>query len=102
MVIGLLIINISLPYVETIKQTRNRVRSIKDTVRSKFNVSVSEIQDGGEGRNQSRIVVCAVSNDANYLNGTLSNVFNLIERNNADVISSYTTDFIQYEDSKPY
>lgn len=102
MVIGLLIINISLPYVETIKETRNRVRSIKDSVRSKFNVSVSEVADENGGRNQSRIVICAVSNDTNYLNGTLSNVFNHIERSYADIISSYSTEFIQYEEPKPY
>ncbi len=102
MVIGLLIINISIPYVETIKEKRNRVRSIKDRVRSKFNVSVSEVNEEDGLRNQSRIVICAVSNDTNYLNGTLSNVFNLVERSYSDIISSYSTDFLQYEEPKAF
>lgn len=97
MVIGLLIVHISVPYVETIKEKRNRIRSMKDKIRSKFNVSVAEVEPEGMLKGRSRIVVSAVSNEVAHLNSLLSNVFNLLDRSYADIITGYQTDFLQYE-----
>lgn len=97
MVIGVLSIEIHIPYKESIKEKRNRIRSIKDRVRKKFNVSVAEVDSESELLGSATIAVVAVSNSSDYLNSVLSNVFNLIERGYSDIITSYKTDFIIYE-----
>ena len=99
MVIGILSIDLHIQFEESVKERRNIVRSIKDMVRKKFNVSIAEIVDDENTglTHRSKIAAVAVSNDTNYLNSTLSNVFNLIERFYPDIIVSYQTDFMMYE-----
>ena len=93
MVIGVLSIEVTVPCRETIKERRNRIRSIKESVRKKFNVGVSEVEQGV----RSVIAVVAVSNETNYLNSVLSNLFNHVEKSNSDIIISYKTDFFMHE-----
>jgi len=97
MFIGVLSIDLSIPFRETIKERRNILRSIKDMVRKKFNVSVSEVTDGEEITPRAKIAVAAVSSDSGYLQSVLSNVFNLIESFHSDKIVSYKTDYLNYE-----
>ena len=54
------------------------IKSIKDRVRSRFNVSVAEVARQDEYR-AAVLGVSAVSNDARHLNQVLSKVVNLIE-----------------------
>lgn len=97
MFIGVLSIDMSVPYQETIKERRNVLRSIKDMVRKKFNVSISEITGGEEITQRAKIAVAAVSGDSGYLQSILANVFNLIENFHSDKIVSYKTDYLMYE-----
>ncbi|OHD57387.1 MAG: hypothetical protein A2Y33_07850 [Spirochaetes bacterium GWF1_51_8] len=97
MVIGLLTIQIDVPYFETIKERRNLIRSIKDKIRKKFNVSVAEIVEEDHFGQKTLIAVVAVSNETDYLNSVLANVYNLVERFHPDIIHSYKTDFVTYE-----
>jgi uncharacterized protein len=97
MVIGVLSVELSVPYQETIKERRNVIRSIKDMVRKKFNVSVSEVTEGDEITNRTQIAVVAVSGDSSYLQTILSNVMNLIENFHPEKILSAKTDFLMHE-----
>jgi uncharacterized protein YlxP (DUF503 family) len=97
MVIGVLSVELSIPYQETIKERRNVLRSIKDMIRKKFNVSVAEVTEGDEVTNRAKLAVTAVSGDSSYLQSVLSNVMNLIEDYHPDKILSAKTDFLQYE-----
>ncbi len=97
MVIGVLSIDLSIPFHETIKERRNVLRSIKDMVRKKFNVSISEITETEDVTPRAKIAVAAVSGDSGYLQSILSNVFNLIESFHPEKIVSYKTDFLMYE-----
>lgn len=97
MVIGVLSVDLSIPIRETIKERRNVIRSIKDMVRKKFNVSVSEVTEGDEVTNRATLAVVAVSGDSSYLQGVLSNVMNLIEDFHPEKILSAKTDLLQHE-----
>ncbi len=97
MVIGVLSIDLSIPFQETIKERRNVLRSIKDMVRKKFNVSISEITETEDVTPRAKIAVAAVSGDSGYLQSILANVFNLIENFHPEKIVSYKTDFLMYE-----
>ncbi len=97
MFVGVLSVELSIPYQETIKERRNILRSIKDMIRKKFNVSVSEITEDGEITSRARIAVAAVSGDSGYLQSVLSNVFNLVESFHPEKILSYKTDLLHHD-----
>jgi len=97
MVVGILMIDLLIPYRETIKERRNVLRSLKDMVRKKFNVSISEITDSDDVNSRAQIAVAAVSKDSSYLQSILENVYNLIDGFHGDKIISYKTELIQYE-----
>ncbi|MGA2143073.1 MAG: DUF503 domain-containing protein [Brevinematales bacterium] len=97
MYIGILSVEMSIPYLESIKERRNVLRSIKDMVKKKFNVSIAEITETEDVTPSAKIAVAAVSGDASYLQSILSNVFNMIENFHPEKIVSYKTDIIDYK-----
>ncbi len=97
MYIGILSIDMSIPYRETIKERRNVLRSIKDMVKKRFNVSISEITETEEVTPRARLAVAAISGDSSYLQKVLSNVFNLIESFHPDKIVSFKTDILLHD-----
>lgn len=97
MTIGILTVELSIPYIETIKERRNIIRSLKDMIRKKFNVSVSDVTEGEEITPRATLAVAGVSIDSSHIQSVLNNVFNLIENFHADKILSYKTDYMAYE-----
>ena len=96
MVIGLLIIELSIPYQQTIKERRNIVRSIKDSVKKRFNVSVADITEGKEITPKAVIGITHITNDQQRAQTILANVFNQVDSNYSELIVSYHTEFMQY------
>ena len=97
MFVGVLTVDLSIPYLETIKERRNILRSIKDMVRKKFNVSIADVTEGEEITNRVKIAVSAVSGDSGHVQSVLGNVFNLIENFHPEKILTYKTDIMLYE-----
>ncbi len=83
MTIGALVVTLRLPENHSLKGKRRVVKSITAQVRSKFNVSIAEIDDHDTWQVATLGVSC-VSNDGRYVNEVLSNVVNLIERARGD------------------
>ncbi len=96
MTLGVLTIEILIPVLETIKEQRNRTRSIREKVRQKFNVSVAEIPVEGM-RGRSTIAIAAINSDAVYVQAVLSNVYNLVERYYPDIIQEYHIETLLYK-----
>lgn len=92
--IGVLTLELSIPIEETIKERRNVIRSIKDMVRKKFNVSIADVTEGNEITNRARVAVVAVSGDTGHLQSVLANVQNLVETFYSEMILSAKTDFL--------
>ena len=63
-----------LPGCDTLKEKRHRLKGILERTRSKFNVSVSEIES--HDLHQSSVVACAMVNTERYL---IEQVFARIE-----------------------
>jgi hypothetical protein len=61
----------------SLKEKRRAIKSIKDRVRSKFNVSIAEV-DGLDKWQWATLGVACVSNDTRFVNSVLSNVVNFI------------------------
>lgn len=96
MIIGVLKIDLVIPIDETIKERRNVIRSIKDMVRKKFNVSIAETTDDTEITGRAELGIVAVSGDSGHLQSVLNNVLNLIENYYSEMIADYQLDWLQY------
>ncbi len=77
MFIGVCTIELHVPDSGSLKTKRQSLRSLKDRIRSKFNVSVAEVGDNDLWQ-KSALAVAAVSNDKSHLNQTLDHVLNLV------------------------
>ena len=77
MFIGVCTIELYVPESGSLKTKRHSIRSLKDRIRNKFNVSVAEIEDNDLWQKAS-LAVAAVSNDKAHLNQTLDHVLNMV------------------------
>ena len=73
MPIAFLTLELHIEAAQSIKDRRSVVRSLKDRLRTTFNVSVSEL-DGAELWNRATIGVVSISPSRDYLDGLMKNV----------------------------
>lgn len=92
MPIASLTLEIHIEAAQSIKDRRQVVRSLKDRLRTSFNVAVAEL-DNAELWNRATIGVVSLSNSRDYLDGLMKNVESAATRiaNNlgADVADAY-------------
>lgn len=77
MFVGVCSIEMHIPESGSLKTKRQSLRSLKDRIRRKFNVSVAEVDDNDLWQ-KACIAVAAVSNDKSHLNQTMDHVVNLV------------------------
>jgi uncharacterized protein YlxP (DUF503 family) len=78
-VIALLTLDIHLPHAQSLKDKRMVVRRVKDRLRSKFNVAVSEV-DHQDLWQRTQLSVVTVGSDEPYLNQMLQHALEEAER----------------------
>lgn len=81
---------IRVSYVNSLKEKRMIVRSLKDKLRNNFNVSVSET---GDNDNHKSIVlgICSVSNDKTLLQNLSEKAISFIEDNfDVEIVDIYS------------
>ena len=90
--IAFLTLELSIEAAHSLKDRRQVVRSLKDRLRTSFNVSVAEL-DGAELWNRATVGVVSISSSRDYLDGLMKNVERQATRiaNNcgAEVTDSY-------------
>jgi len=77
--IGVCTLHLRLLESRSLKEKRRAIKSIKDKIRNKFNVSIAEIDRLDEWQWATLGVAC-VSNDARFTNSILSNIVDFINR----------------------
>jgi uncharacterized protein len=77
MFIGVCTIEMHIPESGSLKTKRHSLKSLKDRIRAKFNVSVAEVDDNDLWQKAS-LAVAVVSNDKPHLNQTLDHVLDLV------------------------
>ncbi|HEY3839484.1 MAG TPA: DUF503 domain-containing protein [Bryobacteraceae bacterium] len=80
--IGTLTVVLYLHAAESLKDKRQVVKSLIETTRHKFNISIAEIDDLDKWR-KATIGIAFVSNDKAYVNRVLDKVVNTLESNPA-------------------
>ncbi|MCD6307847.1 MAG: DUF503 domain-containing protein [Candidatus Latescibacteria bacterium] len=78
MIVGVLSIELFIPESGSLKTKRFAIRSIKDRLKNRFNVSVAEV-DNGDKWQRSSLVIAAVSNESKHMESILGNVLNLVD-----------------------
>ena len=90
--IGVLSVAIHIPASQSLKDKRMVLKSLKDRLKSKFNVSVAEL-DGQDTWQRSTLGIVMIGNDNRYLDSTLQNVLSYIESFGECEICDHTIEF---------
>lgn len=69
------------------------IKSLKDRIRSQFNVSVAEIGEHDKWQ-KALVAICAVGNDKGHLDSTLQSVSTFVDRVRDIQISDTETEFL--------
>ena len=80
--IGSLTVTLYLHAAESLKDKRSVVKSLIETTRRKFNVSIADVDDLDKQR-RATIGIACVANDVQYLNRVLDTVVDSLESNPA-------------------
>lgn len=99
MVVGTCRIELRIPHNSSLKGKRQILRSMKDRVRSRFNVSIAEVGHLDEWQRATLAVAC-VSNEAKVVDETLSKVVNLIEGHGQALLMDYSIDVVVHGDGE--
>lgn len=89
MPVGLLTLELHLPYAHSLKEKRLVLRRLQDRLRTRFNVSVSEL-DHQDAWQRSLVGVAAVASDSAVLEATLRSV-------DAEAVSLFPSEVIRSE-----
>ena len=77
--IGLLQLDLHLPYAHSLKDKRMALRSLKDRLRKRFNVSISEL-DHQDLWQRAAVGIVSIGPDAGYLEQQLNLALDEVER----------------------
>jgi uncharacterized protein YlxP (DUF503 family) len=87
LVIGVLTVTLSIPDANSLKDKRKVIKGLKDKLRNKFNISVSEIGDQDIWRT-AIIAIAIVSEDSAFANSVLSKAQDYVEYNSGAIMTN--------------
>lgn len=95
MIVGTAVVELQLPENGSLKGKRQVLRSIKDRIRARFNVSIAEV-DRQDAWQRATLGVAVVSNDARLVDETLNKVVNFIEGARDALLLDYSIDVVTH------
>lgn len=93
MVIGIIQFELSIPWAESLKDKRSVVKSLKDKIRRKFNVSVAEVGANDEWRT-AMIGMATVGNETKFVQSVCDNVVRWVEENCEANVEDYEVEIL--------
>ena len=88
MVIGICLLDLRIPENHSLKGKRHVLLRMRERVRSRFNVAISEVGDNDLWQ-RAQVGICTVGNDRRHINSSLDNVIDFIEKMNLlEVVST--------------
>ncbi|WP_130807542.1 DUF503 domain-containing protein [Senegalia massiliensis] len=88
MIVGVCSVELLIYSTNSLKEKRHVIKSIIGRIKSRFNVSISEV-DNNDKWQISTIGFSIVTNDVSHANSTISNVLNFIERDSRIEITNH-------------
>jgi uncharacterized protein len=95
MPIAFLTLELSIEAAQSLKDKRQVVRSVKDRLRTRFNVAVAEL-DATNIWNRATLGVVSVSDSRDYLDGLMKNVERQVTRIANNGGAEVTDSFVEY------
>ena len=93
MTVGVLIIDIMIRSSASLKEKRYVLKSIKDKLKHKFNVSVAEL-DFQDKWQRSELGIALISNEYSHVENSLQKVFRFLDESDEYEIINYTFDYV--------
>ncbi len=91
--LAVLTLDLHIPASQSLKTKRMALKSLKDRVRGKFNVSIAEIGEQDKWQ-RSEIAVCMVGNDKQYVEGALQSVLDYVREERAVSLIDSSIEFV--------
>ena len=91
--VGLLHLRLNIAQAASLKDKRRVVKSFKDRLRNRHNVSVAEVDDLDAHR-WSVLAVAMVSNDRRYAEGALQDVVTAAERHRDMILADWQVEWL--------
>ena len=92
MVIGVLQIELFIPESNSLKSKRYAIRSIKDRLKNRYNVSVAEI-DNADKWQRASLGIAAVSNESRHIQSMLGKALDLVYGDHRVEVIDSTIDY---------
>jgi len=93
MLVGLCTVELFIPDSGSLKGKRQVIKSIKDRIRQKFNVSVAEIGDQDLWQRSVFGIAC-VGTDKKFVNGVLDKIIDLISEEHSVELLKHNIEFV--------
>ena len=93
MLVGTMKIELFFPGTFSLKEKRFILKSLKTRIQNKFNVSVAEV-DFHDQWQHACLGIASVSKDRRFLDSTLSNVINMIFKENRVEVLDHVTEIL--------
>ncbi len=93
MIIGVMTVDLYVPFSGSLKEKRMVVKGLKDKIRNKYNVSISEVEFQDKWQ-RARLGIVQVGNDYKFIEKNLNAIFQIIESNGALQVLDHTFEFI--------
>jgi len=91
--VGILTLTLSIHDAMTLKDKRRAVKSLKDRLSHRFNISIAEVGSLDLVRT-AELGVAMVSNDSAHVNGALDQVVNYVRNDAVIVLDDYSIEMI--------
>lgn len=88
MVVGTLELELTISGADSLKAKRMVLRSVKDRVRKRFNVSIAEVDDNDQWQS-AVLAVVVVGNDRRFVNQVLSKVVDFVRQSHNFAVEDY-------------
>ncbi len=93
MIIGVLTVDIFLPGCTSLKEKRMAIRSLKDKVRHKYNVSIAEV-DFQDKWQRARLGIAQVGGSYQIIEKNVNSIFSIIEHNGMMEVIEHSLEFV--------
>ena len=93
MVVGLLTARLAVYGATSLKDKRRVIKSLKDKIRNKFNVSIAEV-DAQDSRQRAVLAAAVVATDTQFAQSSLQQLLNMIRGYRGSTLIDYEIDIL--------
>ena len=100
MLVVVAIYEIHIPHAQSLKEKRMVVKSLRDRLRSRFEISANEValQDVHQ---RARLAICFIAHDHANADSTLEKIHGFVESNVDGTLAGYTTEQLDFDETVP-